>query len=107
MERKNDKMKTTITLDKNIFKSLKKVAIDKEISQNQLMNDYIVEGLKNEEKGKSKFPKQIPEHLILNKDTYNPDPERHMKMAGIAKYGKPFSAVKLVREMREGGHDIL
>jgi len=100
MERKDDKMKTTITLDKNIFKSLKKVAIDREISQNQLMNDYIVEGLKNEEKGKNK----IPEHLILNKDTYNPDHERHMKMAGIVKGCKPFSAVKLIREMREDGY---
>ena len=103
MKKENDKVKTTITIDKNIFKSLKKVAIDREISQNQLMNDYISEGLKNEEKPKNK----IPEHLILNKDTYNPNHERHMKMAGIVKYGKPFSAVKLVREMREGGHDIL
>jgi len=100
MERKNDKMKTTITLDKGIFKSLKKIAIDKEISQNQLMNDYIVAGLKNEEKTKNK----IPEHLILNKDTYNPDPERRKETIGIVKGCKPFSAVKLIREMREGGY---
>ena len=100
MASKNDKMKTTITLDKNIFKSLKKIAIDREISQNQLMNDYIVKGLKNEEKTKSK----IPEHLILNKDTYNPDPERRRKFAGTIKYGKPFSAVELIREMREEGY---
>ena len=100
MKGENDKVKTTITIDKNIFKSLKKVAIDREISQNQLMNDYIAEGLKNEEKPKSK----IPEHLILNKDTYNPDPERLLKMAGIGTTDKPFSAVKIIREMREGGY---
>jgi len=104
MKGENEKMKTTITLDKDIFKSLKKVAIDREISQNQLMNDYIVTGLKNEEKGKSKLLKQIPEHLILNKDTYNPDPDRLMKMAGIVKGCKPFNAVKLIREIREGGY---
>ncbi|MCL2687297.1 MAG: ribbon-helix-helix domain-containing protein [Methanobrevibacter sp.] len=46
----DDKIKTTIDLDDDVFKSLKKVAIEKEVSQNQLMNDYIVQGLKNEEK---------------------------------------------------------
>jgi len=100
MKRVNEKMKTTITLDKNIFKSLKKIAIDREISQNQLMNDYIVEGLKNETKKKSK----IPEHLILNKDTYNPDPERRRASAGIGTTDKPFSAVKIIRKMRDGGY---
>ena len=100
MKGENEKMKTTITIDKNIFKTLKKVAIDREISQNQLMNDYLIAGLKNEEKPKSK----IPEHLILNKDTYNPNPERRRKFAGTIKYGKPFSAVKIIREMREGGY---
>ena len=45
---------------------------------------------------------QIPEHLITNKDTYNPDPEGVMKMAGIIKGCKPFNAVELVREMRKG-----
>lgn len=100
MKGENEKMKTTITLDKNIFKSLKKVAIDREISQNQLMNDYIVKGLKNEEKTKSK----IPEHLILNKDTYNPDPEKRRESAGIGTTDKPFNAVKLIREMRNGGY---
>ena len=100
MNGKNDKMKTTITLDRNIFKSLKKIAIDKDISQNQLMNDYIVEGMKNEAIKEGK----IPDYLIANKDTYNPNPEEHLKMAGIAKYGKPFNAVKMINEMREEGY---
>lgn len=94
----DEKVKTTITINKSIFKALKKVAIDKEISQNQLMNNYIIEGLKNEDKNKNK----IPEHLILNRDTYNPDPERFLRMAGIVKDCEPFNAVKLLRKMRSG-----
>jgi len=100
MKQENDKVKTTITINKGVFKSLKKIAIDKEISQNKLMNDYIITGLKNEKNNKSK----IPEHLILNKDTYNPNPEEHAKMAGIVKNCKPFNAVELIREMRNGGY---
>ena len=47
---------------------------------------------------------KIPEHLILNKDTYNPDPKRRRESAGMIKGCKPFNAVKLIREMREGGY---
>ena len=96
MKQVKDKMKTTITINKDIFKALKKMAIDKEISQNKLMNDYLIAGLKNEEEKKSK----IPDHLIANKDTYNPDPERRKKFIGIIKTDEPFDVAKALEEIR-------
>ena len=81
----------------NILKSISKIAKKENKSEAKVLEEIIKKSLKDTE------PK-IPEDLILNKDTNH---ERLMNMAGIAKYGKPFNAVKLVREMREGGHDIL
>ena len=90
----------SITLNNpNILKSISKIAKRENKSEIKVLEDIIKKGLENTE------PK-IPEHLIANKDTYNPNPEKHAKMAGFIKNVEPFNAVKLVREMREGGHDI-
>ncbi|WP_067259449.1 hypothetical protein [Methanobrevibacter cuticularis] len=84
----------------NILKSINRIAKRENKSETKVLEEVIKKGLKETE------PK-IPEYLIANKDTYNPDPEKHAKMAGFIKNVEPFDAVKLVREMREGGHDIL
>jgi hypothetical protein len=42
----------------------------------------------------------IPDHLITNKDTYDPDPERRMSFAGIIKTDKPFDTKKALDEIR-------
>ena len=92
----------TITLDKlnpNLLKTISIRAKKENKTENKVLEDLIEEGLKNKES-------QIPDYFIGNKDTYNPNHERLMSNAGIAKHGKPFNAVKLVREMRDGGHDI-
>lgn len=47
MKNKNT-MRTTVVMDKTLMKSLKKIAIDKEITQNQLINDYIKAGITND-----------------------------------------------------------
>jgi len=45
--------KTTINIEKNTLKELKKIAIDKDLTQNQLINEFIVEGIaKNKENTK-------------------------------------------------------
>ncbi|KZX14463.1 hypothetical protein [Methanobrevibacter filiformis] len=94
----NEKMKTSIVIEKNIMKKLKKIAIDKEITQNKLINEYIIKGIKDENKNKPSM--KIPEHLIRNKDTYNPDPDELMEMAGIIKIDKPFDTLKAIKEVR-------
>jgi len=83
----------------SILKNISEIAKRENKSEAKVLEDIIKKGLKDTES-------KIPEQLILNKDTYNPNHERLMGMAGIAKHGKPFSAVELVRKMREGGHDI-
>ncbi|MDR2624562.1 MAG: hypothetical protein LBC39_08405 [Methanobrevibacter sp.] len=88
-----------IKINVELLKAIEKRAKNENTTEDKIFNEVIEKGLEKKEP-------EIPEHLILNKDTYNPDHKRLMSMAGIAKYGKPFSAVKLVREMREGGHDI-
>ncbi|KZX10762.1 DUF6364 family protein [Methanobrevibacter curvatus] len=99
-----NRVKTTLSLDKDIIKSIKLVALNKDTTQTKIINEYLKQGLMNEEDINKE--NKIPEHLILNKSTYNPDHEKLMSMAGIAKNGKPFSSVELIRKMREGGHDI-
>jgi len=42
--------RTTVVMDKELMKSLKKIAIDKEVTQNQLINAYIKGGISNNEK---------------------------------------------------------
>jgi len=88
-------VKTSIEIPRDVLAKVKSIATKKGTTQNKIMNDLIAKGI---EKSESK----IPEHLITNKDTYNPNPERVMKMAGVIKGCKPFNAVELVREMRKG-----
>lgn len=49
---KENLQKTTIVIEKNLLKELKKLAIDEEVTQNQLINEFIVSGITN--KGKTK-----------------------------------------------------
>ena len=52
---------------------------------------------------KLKNPNQkIPEHIITNKDLYDPYRKRRMKSTGMIKGCKPFNAVELVRKIRSG-----
>ena len=90
-------MSTTVKIESELFKTIEEIAK----KENTTINNVIKQGIE-----KIKNKNKIPDYLIGNKDTYNPDPKENLKMAGIGKYGKSFSAVKLVREMREGGHDI-
>jgi len=54
MKSKNETtLRTTIVVEKDILKSLKKIAIDRELTQNQLINEFIVDGIaKNKENAK-------------------------------------------------------
>ena len=63
----------------NIIKIISEIAKRENKSETKVLEDIIKKGLKDTEP-------QIPEDLILNKNTYNPNHERLMNMAGIAKY---------------------
>lgn len=51
MKIENENMKkTTLIIEKDNLKSLKKIAIDRELTQNQLINEFIKDGIaKNKE----------------------------------------------------------
>ena len=85
----------TINIKPDLLKTISKIAKRENTTENKVINDLIAKGIEESE------PK-IPEHLITNKDTYNHDPKRRMKSAGMIKGCKPFNAVELVREMRSG-----
>jgi len=83
----------TIKIKPDLLKIVSEIAKRENTTENDVINNLIAKGIEESE------PK-IPEHLITNKDTYNPDPKRRRKSAGMIKGCKPFNAVELVREMR-------
>ena len=81
-------------INSNLLKKISKIAKNEKISEEKAINEIIEKGINAKTKNK------IPEHLILNKDTYNPDPEKSRKMIGIIKTDKPFDTAKAIREIR-------
>ena len=80
----------------DLLKRISKIAKREGISESKVLNEVLKIGIETKTKSK------IPDYLIANKDTYNPDSKRLMKSAGFIKGYKPFSAIKLVEEMRSG-----
>ena len=92
------KVKTTLSLDKDIMRGIKLVALNKGWTQTKIINEYLKQGLINEPNINKE--NKIPDYLIANKDTYNPNYKENN--AGLIKNVKPFNAVKLIRDVREG-----
>ncbi|MCL2114979.1 MAG: hypothetical protein FWH29_02025 [Methanobrevibacter sp.] len=92
----------TISIKPDLLKTISNIAKKEGINENQALNEIIEKGIEAKIKTKNK----IPNYLIANKDTYNPYPERFLNSAGMIKGCKPFSAVKLVKQMRSGDYDI-
>jgi len=92
-----NRVKTTLSLDKDIIKVIKLVALNKGITQTKIINEYLKRGLINEPEINKKS--KIPDYLIANKNR-KPDHEKHEKMAGFIKNVEPFNAVELIKEAR-------
>ncbi|KZX15043.1 DUF6364 family protein [Methanobrevibacter curvatus] len=95
METKN-RLRTTLNLDRDIINSIKIIATNKNSTQTEIITEYLKKGLELEDE-----KNKIPENLIANKNTYNPDPERRMKFAGIIKAKKPIDLTKTLEEVRK------
>ncbi|MDR0900198.1 MAG: hypothetical protein LBM26_00900 [Methanobrevibacter sp.] len=85
----------TVSIKDDIYKTITKLAKKENTTETKVLEDIIEKGLRNTES-------KIPDYLIGNKDTYDPNPERRLSFAGFIKGVKPFNAVELVREMRRG-----
>ena len=78
----------------DLLKKISKIAKNEKISEEKAINEIIEEGIKSKTKNK------IPEHLIANKDTYDPSHESGRSMIGIIKTDEPFDTAKAIMEVR-------
>jgi hypothetical protein len=79
-------------IEPKLLKKIEMIAEKENIEENKILNEIIKKGLETINK--------IPDELIVNKDTYNPNPERRMKFAGIIKTDEPFDTKKALNEIR-------
>ena len=75
------KVKTTLNLDTDIIKAIKVVALNKDTTQTEIINEYLKQGLRNEQEINKK-------NKSLN------------EIAGMFKEGEPFNSVEEVRKLR-------
>ncbi|MCL2156691.1 MAG: DUF6364 family protein [Methanobrevibacter sp.] len=87
------KTKTSINLDKNLVDILKRIAINKKVTQTEIITDYIKQGIENEpEINKTKL------RVIVEQD-----PNASIDdMIGTIKAPKGFNSVKALNEIRKG-----
>jgi len=97
MSKSKDRIRTTLNIDKDVIKSIKVIALNRDSTQTEIINEYLKKGLESEE-GLNK----IPGYLIANKKTYKPDKARKKELAGFIKVETPFDAVKLIEDSRKG-----
>lgn len=76
-----NKVRTTLNLDKDIIKNIKLVALNKDKTQTEVITEYLKRGLMNEKD--------------INKENKSLN-----EIAGIFKGQKPFDSVKEVRKLR-------
>ena len=79
----------------DLLKTIKKISKNKNIQEKEVINDMIEKGIKTEMKSK------IPEHLIANKDSYNPNSREELKsIFGIIDVPEDFDIVKAVNDVK-------
>lgn len=78
----------------DLLKKISKIAKNEKITEEKVINEIMEKGIDVKTKNK------IPEHLIANKDTYNPSHERRMSFSGIIETDEPFDTAKAIREVR-------
>jgi len=83
-------------LKPNLLKKISEFAKDEKITEDEAMNLLLERGIKN------KTTNKIPEHLIANKDTYNPKPTKKElnSIVGIMEAPKGFDVVEAVNNAR-------
>ena len=100
-----DKMTTTIkktfVIDKDIAKTIKQIALNKDTTQTEIVNDYLKKGIENEpELNKESIGIfQTPEHFDNMKNINN---DSFDKMIGAVETKEPTNAVELKRKAQRG-----
>lgn len=99
------KIRTTLIIDKNIIKQIKEVALEKETTQTEIINEYLLKGLNNEKLKESKVKnivKKNPKLKLMKKTSLKKDTETTFEdLIGTIKPPKGFDPVKAVEEIRK------
>jgi uncharacterized membrane protein YhiD involved in acid resistance len=87
------KKRTTLFIESEIMDTIKLIAINKDITQTKIINEYLKQGIEKEpQKNKSKI------RFIVK-----PNPNKNIDdLIGSIKTEKPVNAVKLINEVRRG-----
>ena len=87
------KNRTTLFIEPKIMEIIKQIAINKDTTQTQIINDYLQQGIEKEpQKNKSKI------RFIVK-----PDPNKNIDdLIGSIKTDTSVDAVKLINEVRRG-----
>lgn len=83
-------------INPDLLKKISEIAKDKKISEDKALNETL------EKEIGVKMKNKIFEHLIVNKDTYNPNPtkEELNSIVGIIEAQEEFDVVEVVNDIR-------
>ncbi|MDR3291105.1 MAG: hypothetical protein LBT10_03050 [Methanobrevibacter sp.] len=91
----NEVKRTTIQIPTDTLIKIKTMAVKKGKTQNTIINDLIIKGLENIEKGKGKIKARVINDELPKPKTNSKRAKRLEDMAGIIKIDKPVNAVEL------------
>jgi len=86
----------TVLIKDDIYKIISKIARRENTSEDELINKVLEKSLESEE-----FEVDIPDYLISNKDTYNPNPSKEELYSIVGIIDSPtedFNIVKAVED---------
>jgi len=91
-----------IEIEPDLLNKISEIAKDENKTEDKTLNEALEIGVKIMKK--ESFFRELERKgaKIANKDTYNPNYDKEGKNAGFIKNIKPFDAVKLIRDVREG-----
>jgi hypothetical protein len=84
-----------LKIEDRFLKTIKNMAKIENTTESKIINDLLEKGIES-----TKTKNKIPDYLIANKNTYNPDSERIKEMIGIIETDEPFEVAKAIDEIR-------
>lgn len=103
-EGENIAMETRIIeIDAKLFKTISKIAKNKGVSENKIVNDIVKNNIKNNENVFDEIEKLSDGKAIIgNKNTYNPKKENWEKLINMKKSSNGVKPVKALLDLRVG-----
>ena len=92
-------VKTTLNLNKDIMKTIKIIALNKETTQTKVINDLLEKAIEKEDN----IFKKNPKIKVMKKSRFEKNSNKSFDdLIGSIKTEKKVNAVKLVNEVRKG-----